>query len=62
MIAVAEEKGQKLNFTLKFTTPIRAKDGKAIPLKEIKKGNKVAVTYVTTQQGINKAISIKVVE
>ena len=61
-IVVIDDQGQKLSFTVKTTTDITVKDGKAITLGSIAKDNKVAIEYTTSQKGTNKAKSIKVVE
>ena len=61
-IVVVDDKGQKLSFTVRTTTDITVKDGKAITLSNIVKDNKVAIEYITTKKGINRAESIKVAE
>ncbi|MGA2775782.1 MAG: hypothetical protein ABSE81_06980 [Candidatus Omnitrophota bacterium] len=60
-IAVVDEKGQKMNFTVKISTVISAKDGKKLTFSELKKDNKVIVEYITTEKGTNRAQSIKLV-
>jgi len=61
-ILVISEDGQKLSLFVKAGTPIVAKDAKIITLKEIKKGDKVSVEYITKQSGVHRAESIKLIE
>jgi uncharacterized lipoprotein YajG len=61
-IAVVDEKGQKMNFAVRVSTVISAKDGKQLTFGDLKKDNKVIVEYVTTEKGTNRAQSIKLVE
>ena len=60
-IVVVDDKGQKLSFTVRTTTTdITDKGGKATTLGKMAKDDKVAIEYITTQKGTNKAKSIKV--
>jgi len=58
-IVVADEKGQKLDFVAKSSATIVSKNGKAIDMTDIKKGDKVSVEYIIKSDGINRAKSIK---
>jgi len=59
-ISAVDDKGQKLDFVAKSSAAITGKNGKAIDMTDIKKGDKVSVAYVTRSDGINRAKSIKV--
>jgi len=61
-IAVVDEKGQKMNFAIRVSTVIFAKDGRKLTFGDLKKDNKVVVEYVITGKGTNRAQSIKLVE
>ena len=61
-IAVVDEKGQKMDFAVRISTVISAKDGKTLTFSDLKKDSKVIVEYVTTGKDTNKAQSIKLVE
>jgi len=60
-IIVLNASGEKLEIDVKTSTPVSAKDGKAITLKEVKKDDTVEVVYLTNPQGMHRAVSIKVV-
>ena len=60
-IAVVDEKGQKMDFAVKVSTVISAKDGKKLTFSDLKKDSKVIVEYVMTEKG-TRAQSIKLVE
>lgn len=55
-----DDKGQQVDFVAKSHATITGKDGKAIDMTDIKKGDKVSVEYITKSDGINRAKSIKV--
>ena len=61
-IAVVDEKGQKIDFAVRVSTVISAKDGNKLTFSDLKKDNKVNVEYITTENGANRAQSIKLVE
>lgn len=56
-IALVNDKGQEMSFTIKKGTPVFGKDGKPITLAAITKGNKVTVKYA-----VGKIESITVIE
>lgn len=58
-IVVVDDKGQKLDFVAKSSAAITGKNGKAIDMTDIKKGDKVNVEYITGSDGVNRAKSIK---
>ena len=59
---VVDDNGKKLSFAVKSGIPITDKDGNKVTLSEIKKDTKITVAYITKISGINKALSIKLVE
>ena len=59
-IVAVDDKGQKIDFVAKSKATITGKDGKAIDMTDIKKGDKVSVQYTTRSDGINRAKSVKV--
>jgi hypothetical protein len=61
-IAVVDGKGQKMDFVVRVSTVISAKDGKKLTFSDLKKDNKVIVEYITTAKGTNRVLSIKLVE
>lgn len=62
VIAVINDKGEKLQFRVRPGTAIAAKDGKAVMLNSVKNGSMVTVNYVTVKSGALKANSIKLLE
>ena len=57
-IAVVDDKGEKMNFTVNSNMTTYDKNGKATTLAKIVPGNKITVT----KNEKNKVISIKIVE
>ena len=57
-----KETAKKTTFLVKDTTTIYDAAGKAITLDKIVKGDTVKVKYSTTKEGVNEALSIKVVK
>ncbi|MBI5099341.1 MAG: hypothetical protein HZB30_08900 [Nitrospirae bacterium] len=60
-IIVSDEKNKKLNFLIISTTTMYGAKSVPITLEKIKKGDKVKVKYATTTEGIDKAISVRIV-
>lgn len=57
-IAVVNAEKQKMTFLVKSTTTIADAEGKPITLDKVQKGEKCSVTYDTTAENVNEAISI----
>jgi len=60
-IVIINEKGEKVKFITNASTVKRDINGKEILLREFKKDDKVVIEYTTTERGIKKVLSIKVV-
>lgn len=61
-IVVVDEKGQKTTFLVKTTTTLYDADYKTTTLDKITKDQTVKVKYTTTKDGVNEAISIRVIK
>lgn len=57
-IVVIDESNKKLSFLVTSTTTMYGAKSVSITLDKIKKGDKVKVKYNTTNEGLNKAISV----
>jgi len=58
-IMAIDDKGQQMDFVAKSNATITGKNGKPIDMTDIKKGDKISVSYVTRSDGVNRAKSIK---
>ena len=61
LVVVADE-GQELSFVVKSNAPIIDKDAKTVNLSDIKKDDRVIVTYTMNAMGTHKAQSIKLTD
>ena len=61
-IVIFDGKGKKMKFITNASTVKQTKDGKDIFLRDFKKGDKVSIEYATNERGVNKALSIKIIE
>lgn len=60
-IVVVSKKGQKIDFVVPSGIAVMTRDGRMIPPKRLKKGDKVVIEYTTTKQGgLNRVMSITV--
>ena len=61
-LTLVDEKGQEQSFTVNTDTLVTAKNGKTLKLNEIRKGDKVMVTYTTDlKEGTREVVAIKLV-
>ena len=60
-IIVIDEKNKKISLIITSTTTMYGARSVPITLEKIKKGDRVKVKYATTTEGIDKAISVRIV-
>lgn len=61
-IILAAESGQQCIMLVKATTTIYDATGKPITLSTIKKGDKIKTKYITTGEGVNETLSIRLLK
>jgi len=61
-ITVVDESGKKVTFLVKSTVTIYDADHSAITLDKINKDENVKIKYSTTKEGVEEAVSIRVVK
>ena len=59
-LVVVNEAKQKMTFVVTAATVVHDSQGKATAVDKCKAGTKVSVKYTTTAEGVNDAISIKI--
>lgn len=59
-IQVLDKQGHKYIFLIKATTRIYDSNANATTLEKLKPGLKVRIKYSTTHEGVNEAISLKI--
>ncbi|MBI5057436.1 MAG: hypothetical protein HZB61_12550 [Nitrospirae bacterium] len=60
-IVVTDVKSKKVSFLVTSTTTLYGVKSAAITLDKIKKSDKVKVKYTTTKEGVNEAVSVRIV-
>ncbi len=60
-IGVINKDNKKLSFLITVTTTMYGVRSVPITLDKIKKGDKVRVKYTTTKEGVDEAISVRIV-
>ena len=61
-IVVANEAGVKSTFLVKSTTTIYDANASTITIEKIIKGDEVKVKYITTKEGVEEAMSVRVIK
>lgn len=60
-LSVVDDYGKSISFAVSDETSITDKDGKAVTIRDLNKGNKVIIVYSVGKK-VNRAQSIKLIE
>jgi hypothetical protein len=61
-IVLTDDNNKKLSFLITATTTLYSASSVPITLEKIKKGKKLKIRYTTTKEGVEKAISVRIME
>lgn len=61
-IVLTDDNNKKLSFLITATTTLYSASSGPITLEKIIKGEKLKVRYITTKEGVEKAVSVRIME
>ena len=61
-VEIRDRQGKKFLFLIKATTRIYDSGASPLTLEKLIMGTKVRIKYLTTNEGVNEALSLKIIE